>query len=202
MFSYHTLILTPWMAPHRVVSWERAMNMLVKGRIRVVDEYDDTLCRIREDRLRDFKPIAEAYRRRPGDGLGDIVVHVPSVVTLTSLTVTHKRGVKFSRVNVFVRDGFKCQYCGKRYTMRELNYDHVVPRRLGGKKAWENIVTSCYPCNDRKAGRTPEQAGMKLLKVPVRPKVLPLTIPTPGFVGVPESWKFYFHDLDMAVAVA
>ena len=202
MFSYQTLILTPWMAPHRVVSWKIAIGMLVKGKARVVHEYDDVLCRIREDRMRDFADIIAAYRRTPGDGQGDIVVCAPSVVSLTELPVTHKRGVKFSRLNVFIRDGFRCQYCGTRRPMRELNYDHVVPRRWGGKKAWENIVTSCYPCNDRKAGRTPEQAGMKLLKVPVRPKVLPITIPTPGFVGVPESWRYYFNESDLAVAVA
>ena len=86
-----------------------------------------------------------------------------------------KRGVKFSRNNVFARDDFRCQYCGARKSARELNYDHVVPRVQGGKTVWENIVASCYDCNGMKRGRTPEQAGMKLLRAPVKPRSLPMT---------------------------
>ena len=73
--------------------------------------------------------------------------------------------------------------------MRELNYDHVVPRVRGGKTEWENIVTSCYGCNDRKGSRTPEEAGMKLLRKPIKPKSLPLT---PVFhvdaSAIPPAW--------------
>jgi 5-methylcytosine-specific restriction endonuclease McrA len=58
--------------------------------------------------------------------------------------------------------------------MRALNYDHVLPRVRGGRTEWENIVTSCYACNDRKGSRTPEEAGMKLLRKPSKPKTLPV----------------------------
>jgi hypothetical protein len=75
--------------------------------------------------------------------------------------------------------------------MRDLNYDHVIPRRQGGKTDWDNIVTSCYPCNDRKADRTPAQAGMVLRKKPSRPKTLPMTTPAFAVNKVPESWLPY-----------
>jgi len=83
--------------------------------------------------------------------------------------------VHFSRVNVYTRDGFRCQYCGERKAMRDLNYDHVIARVRGGKTVWENIVTSCYACNDRKGSRTPEEAGMTLRGKPFKPSSLRVT---------------------------
>ena len=72
----------------------------------------------------------------------------------------------FTRFNVFLRDRFQCQYCGAR---GNLTFDHVTPRRLGGKTSWENIVTACAPCNMKKGGRTPKQAGMRVGMRPIRP---------------------------------
>jgi 5-methylcytosine-specific restriction endonuclease McrA len=101
--------------------------------------------------------------------------------------------VRFSRVNVYTRDGFRCQYCGEKKEMRDLNYDHVVPRVRGGKTVWENIVTSCYACNDRKGSRTPEEAGMKLPRKPFKPSSLPVTPVLPMRRGeMPEAWLPYF----------
>ena len=114
---------------------------------------------------------------------------VPSVAVLTTKVPNRKKGVKFSRVNVLTRDNFCCQYCGVQYPRRQLNYDHVIPRRLGGKTVWENIVSSCYACNSKKGGRTPEQARMTLLKRPVRPNYLPLAELAIQGETVPEDWK-------------
>jgi 5-methylcytosine-specific restriction endonuclease McrA len=84
-----------------------------------------------------------------------------------------------------------CQYCGVKLPMRQLNYDHVTPRVRGGKTVWENIVTSCYPCNDKKGHRTLEQAGMKLRRPPYRPKTLPMTNPLLGMQNIPALWQPY-----------
>jgi len=104
------------------------------------------------------------------------VLHSPRmsmVVPEVILHTTHKPGAKnakvrpkFSRRNVYVRDGHRCQYCGKRFRSEELNIDHVKPVSRGGKTTWTNTVLSCVPCNDKKANRTPEEAGMRLLKEP------------------------------------
>ena len=189
----HTLILTPWMSPHRVVSWTTAITLLFTGKINVLEAYDEVLGKIHEDRLKDFSALALASRRRQGDGLGDLIIQVPSVAMLCRPVATTKKGIKFSRINIYTRDGFRCQYCGQKKAMKDLNYDHVIPRKLGGKTDWTNIVTSCYACNDCKAGRTPEQAGMRLLKQPVRPKTLPMVSPLLPLHNVPEIWKFYLQ---------
>jgi len=120
----------------------------------------------------------------------DEEIRSPSV-SLRAPVVAIKRGVKFSRINVFTRDNFRCQYCGSRKPMRDLNYDHVIPRTHGGRTVWENIVTCCYPCNERKSCRTPEQSGMKLLRAPYRPKSLPISHLYLESHQVPPEWSGY-----------
>jgi hypothetical protein len=80
--------------------------------------------------------------------------------------IDQDRSPAFTRFNVFLRDGFTCQYCGQ---AGELTFDHVVPRSHGGRTTWENIVAACPPCNLRKGGRTPLQAGMPIRHAPRRP---------------------------------
>ena len=144
-----TLLLTPWMMPHKIIPWQTAVTMSFLGKVDVLEEYDEDI-------------------RSP-----TLAIKTPAVVRLKRPIGGMKRGVKFSRVNVFSRDDFRCQSCGTKRAVHELNYDHVVPRVQGGKTVWENIVTSCYDCNAQKRGRTPDQAGMKLLRAPVKPKALP-----------------------------
>ena len=102
----------------------------------------------------------------------DRVVHspswsmqVPSVIALRQF-VRPSEFPAFTRFNVFLRDRFACQYCGSPH---HLTFDHVIPRRLGGKTSWENVATACAPCNMKKGGRTPQQARMPLLIKPIRP---------------------------------
>ena len=94
-------------------------------------------------------------------------IRLPSVVSLKTY-VNHARKPAFTRFNVFLRDGFSCQYCGKS-DREDLTFDHVIPRRLGGRTTWENIITACAPCNMKKGGRTPKQAGMPVHQSPIRP---------------------------------
>jgi 5-methylcytosine-specific restriction endonuclease McrA len=163
-----TLLLTPWMMPHKIISWQTAVTMSFLGKVEVVAEYDE---QIRSTSL---------------------AIRAPAVVRLKRPMGGMKRGVKFSRINVFTRDEFRCQYCGERKGAQELNYDHVVPRVQGGLTVWENIVTSCYDCNARKRGRTPDQAGMKLLRRPVKPKWLPIATAIPRDPRrIPPAWSPY-----------
>jgi 5-methylcytosine-specific restriction endonuclease McrA len=164
------------MSPHRIVPWQHAAFLFVQNKIDVLESYDEVI-------------------RSPS-----IEFLLPSVARLKRPVAAFKKGVKFSRINVMTRDHFTCQYCGRQLAMKELNYDHVVPRIQGGKTVWENIVTSCYPCNDRKAGRTPEQAGMRLLKQPYRPKTLPMTSPLWPLNRVPEAWIPYLDPTAALIA--
>jgi len=201
-----TLILTKDYAPHKIVTGNRALMMLFQGKIRVVEEYAGTehvMGKIEVARQSEFKNVVQALGTRAEIGK-DLLIRLPSVASLIRGVGSVKRGVKFSRINVFTRDGFRCQYCGDRKKMAELNYDHVLPRRLGGKTNWDNIVAACYACNSFKADRTPEQAGMRLRKRPYKPKTLPMLGPRFDFKEVPVTWlpycASYFGEDETAVA--
>lgn len=170
--NYRTLLLNVAMVPQKSISWEDAVTLLYQKKAIVLEEYDETIS----------SPTRTWY--------------VPAVIKLTHSIRTNQKAIRFSRVNVLSRDNYRCQYCGARKTAKELNYDHVVPRRQGGKTTWENIVMSCFPCNERKGGRTPDEAGMKLLKHPARPHKLPLhtVFVIPG--EIPEPWKPYLQHLE------
>ena len=101
-------------------------------------------------------------------------LRVPEVIVLAEYDRLPSAAVSFSRRNVFKRDHWSCQYCGVQPGSEELTIDHVVPRSQGGTSTWDNCVLSCIDCNKRKADRTPQQAGMKLRKAPVRPRWKPL----------------------------
>jgi len=116
---------------------------------------------------------------------------IPSVIALRQY-VKPSEFPAFTRFNLFLRDRFTCQYCGSPH---QLTFDHVVPRRLGGRTSWENVTTACAPCNLRKGGRTPEQAGMPLLLKPIRPTSWHLqergrAFP-PGYLH--ETWRDWLY---------
>ena len=86
---------------------------------------------------------------------------LPSVIRVAYMIKRPRHERKLTRLEVFNRDQYTCQYCGKE--IRQLTLDHVIPRYRGGEHTWENVVSACVPCNRHKAGRTPEQAGMRLI---------------------------------------
>ena len=93
---------------------------------------------------------------------------IPSVIKLAYMVKRPRPKRKLTRFEVFNRDQYTCQYCGK--PTRQLTIDHVIPRYRGGKQTWENMVSACIPCNRRKAGRTPREAGMKIITPPRMPR--------------------------------
>jgi 5-methylcytosine-specific restriction endonuclease McrA len=93
----------------------------------------------------------------------------PSVVRILNYANIPYRGVVLTRHNIFRRDEFQCQYCG---SDSNLTLDHLIPRSKGGKSNWNNLVTACKACNAKKGDNTPEEAGMKLAKNPVKPSYL------------------------------
>jgi 5-methylcytosine-specific restriction endonuclease McrA len=92
-------------------------------------------------------------------------MQLPSVIALRQF-VRPSTHPAFTRFNLFLRDAFRCQYCGSGV---DLTFDHVRPRAQGGRTTWENVATACAPCNLRKGGRTPRQAGLRLHREPYRP---------------------------------
>ena len=98
--------------------------------------------------------------------------------------------VKLNRRNLFARDRNRCQYCGRVFPTNDLSIDHVLPRAQGGGDSWENLVCACIKCNAKKGGRTPEQANMKLIKKPERPKRNPIIALKLGHEKY-ASWKAF-----------
>ncbi|MDD5701625.1 MAG: HNH endonuclease [Dehalococcoidales bacterium] len=118
---------------------------------------------------------------------------LPTVIRMSYMIKRPRPQPKLTRVEIFNRDQYTCQYCGKQ--SRELTLDHVIPRHQGGRHTWENLVSACATCNRRKAGRTPEQARMKLLKIPVRPSgSIYLNIPL-HFVEAQKLWQKYLPQI-------
>jgi len=114
-----------------------------------------------------------------------LAVRVPSVIRLLEYRRIPHQTRALSRKNILLRDRNTCQYCGRRPPRAELNLDHVIPRSRGGVTNWENGVCSCVPGNRKKGGRTPDEARMRLLRHPNRPRW------TPFFRGPPRTGAFY-----------
>lgn len=101
-------------------------------------------------------------------------IQAPRIIRLMRYDRLPRNAVKFNRRNIFLRDEHRCQYCGERYSSARLSLDHIHPRSRGGGDTWENVVCACLTCNVRKGGRTPQEAGMRLLRPPVKPTRSPL----------------------------
>lgn len=163
-----TLVLNRHWQPVHVATVARSLTMLWNETALVVDPDDFQLytwADWSQLALREGEPFIRTVRFR---------FRVPEVLTLTHHDKPRQNAVTFSRRNLFKRDHTTCQYCGARPGSEELTIDHIVPRSQGGLTTWENCALACVPCNARKANRTPDQAGMKLRKVPIRPAWKPL----------------------------
>jgi len=164
-----TLVLNQGYEPIEIISWQRAITLLALDKVEVVAAYDAQIRAI------------------------SLIVQVPAVVRLRRAFRRHPRPVKFSRVNIYARDGYCCQYCGVRCAIDRLTYDHVVPRSRGGKTTWENIVSACDTCNARKSNRTPAEAKMALRSTPVRPSWMPSVQIRVSARSIPDAWRDYVY---------
>jgi 5-methylcytosine-specific restriction endonuclease McrA len=166
MLDSGVLVLNRSYQPIHVTSVKRAFALLYQGIARAID---------REYRLFDFQSWSALAADTHPDTVGTVSrrIRVPRVIVLLACEHLPRARVRFSRHNIYLRDGNRCQYCGRGFQRAELNLDHVIPRSRGGITTWENVVCSCVACNLRKGGRTPDEANMKLLRTPARPKWSP-----------------------------
>lgn len=165
----HALVLNASFEPLHIVPWQRAIQLLFQGKVEVIEESEQEIRTVR------------------------FTIKVPAVLRLINYVplARKKNIVRFSRANIFLRDNHVCQYCGHSFSKTHLTLDHVVPIVQGGRKCWENIVTACKPCNQRKGGRTPAQAGLQLVRRPRQPTWLPTASLSLGISRTPERWKIY-----------
>jgi len=159
-----TLLLNQGYQPIKAISWQRAICMHFLEKVDVLESYEWTIC----------SP--------------SIKLNAPAVVRLKYHSSTEPMRLRFSRGNIYARDDKTCQYCSKKHPPKDLTLDHVIPKSIGGRTTWTNIVTACSGCNTRKADRTPQQAGMKLLSKPVYPTVKSL-YSSIGGEEIPEQWN-------------
>ena len=147
--------------------WQEVVKSVFLERVDVVAEYDE-------------------FVHSPS-----ITMRLPSVIALREF-VKQDRQPAFTRFNVFLRDGFKCVYCGSH---EDLTVDHLIPRSKGGRTSWDNIVAACSPCNLRKGGRTPKQANMHLFETPIRPTSWQLQEHGRGFPPhyLHQSWRDWLY---------
>ncbi len=118
---------------------------------------------------------AETLENAEGEiSTANLSMPVPSVIRLMYLIRRPVLQRRLSRREIFLRDKYTCMYCGRE--TRQLTLDHVVPRYRGGAHTWENVVSACIACNHRKAGRTPQEAGMKLAEEPRPPRMNPYSL--------------------------
>jgi 5-methylcytosine-specific restriction endonuclease McrA len=169
MVDHPCLVLNQSYEPLNVCRARRAINLIFNGKAEMLE-----------------------------NGLGYIhtfntLYPIPSVIRLASMVKRPRPQPKLTRMEIFTRDHYTCQYCGKQ--SHQLTLDHVIPRKQGGKHTWENLVGACAACNRRKAGRTPEQAHMKLNKTPVQPASSPyINIPY-HFLNAQNLWQKYLPQI-------
>lgn len=137
------LVLNANFAPINVCTTKRAIVLVLSGKANLVLNGRGTI-----------QSVSRSYPR-------------PSIIRLGMMVKRPRPSVKLNKREIFRRDNYTCQYCGKRKI--NLTVDHVIPRRLGGNHTWENLVTACATCNHRKGGRIASQAGMHLLREPIMP---------------------------------
>jgi 5-methylcytosine-specific restriction endonuclease McrA len=147
------------------------------------------LCRTRRALVLVFRGKAEVLENSRGDIRSvSQTFPLPSVIRLGYLVKRPRHQRKLTKHEVFNRDRYTCQYCGLQ--TKDLTIDHVVPRRMGGRHNWENVVSACKSCNRRKGGHTPEEAGMTLVREPKAPRSTGFHLPY-RYLDTFMEWRKY-----------
>lgn len=202
VLDQQVLVLNRLWQPVNLCSARRAFSLLFLGHAEAVHTDPDRMFE-----THDAGSWLEISKNYDGPDLVHTVstsYRVPAIIVATRYDRLPRQEVKFSRQNVFLRDGHTCQYCGETHEPKKLNLDHVVPRDKGGKTTWENIVCSCIRCNTRKANKLPAEANMFPLKEPRPPKWRPLFSSANGGIGrfLHESWKHFIEPSPSRVTVS
>ncbi len=167
MKNWKVLKLDSSYRPIQVIDWTEAITMVFTGRANVVEYRDGCYARSASDKFQ-----------------------IPSVISINRYVKQARVTLRVSRRNLFIRDDYTCQYCSVRFPKGTLTIDHVTPKSAGGPKTWENIVTACRRCNQKKADHLPRDVGMFPKKTP--------RAPSPSMFynlveDVEDCWKIYLE---------
>ncbi|MFO0874538.1 MAG: HNH endonuclease [Phycisphaerales bacterium] len=189
------LVLNRVYAAIRVVDARKAFTLLAKEVAEVIAIEDGRYVNYDFATWAEVAAFQKQYEEHHHDWVrtARIVIAVPKIIRLFGYDRFPREHVKLNRRNIYARDGNRCQYCGDRFSTKELTLDHISPRVQGGDNSWTNLVCACVKCNARKGGRTPDQAGMKLIRRPVKPRRNPaitIRLGSPKY----QSWKAFLDE--------
>ncbi|MFZ2873167.1 MAG: HNH endonuclease [Phycisphaerales bacterium] len=193
----NVLVLNKAFAAMRVVPAKRAFSLLSRSIAEIIHVETDGAGAGRYltydlESWIEVSALAREMERERHDWVRTVrfEIAVPRIIRLLGYERLPAQSVKLNRRNLFARDRNRCQYCGRIYPTSDLSIDHVRPRAQGGGDSWENLVCACIKCNARKGGRTPDEAHMRLIRKPERPKRNPLIMLRLGNEKY-QSWRAF-----------
>ena len=156
--------------PLSLWSWQESVKAVFRGSVTVLSEYD----RVIHSPSQEFK--------------------LPSVLALKEYMPLSQKPA-FTRFNVFLRDGWRCQYCSGQFKTAQLTFDHVIPRSRGGRTSWDKIVAACKPCNTKKGAKMPHECHVHPLRAPRLPSIYELQETGRKFLPnfIHESWGDFLY---------
>lgn len=147
MNDFKTLKLDASFRPVEIIDAVEGLVLCLIGKAAAVETYTDEV----------INTVTEKFE-------------LPSVIALKRIVKFRFTTVTCKRANVIWRDENQCQYCANYFPSDKLTIDHVMPSSRGGKNTWLNLVTACKKCNQKKGDKTPDEAGMSLVRPPFKPK--------------------------------
>lgn len=189
------LVLNKLYMAIRVVSARRAFILLTKRLAEVIHVDDGRYVNYDFSTWQEVAEYQRQFERERHDWVRTVRCHiaVPRIIRLLGYDRLPEQAVRLNRRNLFARDRNQCQYCGKHFPTADLSIDHVIPKARGGTDTWENLVCACIWCNARKGGRTPGEAGLKLIREPRRPRRNPMISLRLGSEKY-QSWKAFLDE--------
>lgn len=162
--SAETLVLNKGWVPITTVSVKEALLLLFKNVAKAVNVDDYSTYDFES-----WADLGKVFKNGEFILTPRLKIPVPDVIVLETYCKIPSQSITFSRANLLQRDMYMCQYCSKQLTTKNFTIDHVIPRSKGGKSTWQNTAVCCGKCNYNKRDRTPEEAGMTLIKKPIEP---------------------------------
>lgn len=182
------LVLNADYTPLSIIHWERAIIWHIKYTENPKYGID----------------IVDFYKNDFIAGTSNKKYPIPCVAKTKRYFKSQTNTITFSRKNIFMRDDYTCQYCNRVYSVDKLTYDHVIPKSVwnyntGSPTSWTNIVTACVECNRKKGNKTPKQANMPLINLPIKPQKTSKYLPIAHQLfrikdNIPDEWKLYIPD--------
>lgn len=179
------LVLNKVWIPIRVISAKRCLKLVFADKASIVNPDDYSVYNWEDWQKMDSSNDEVSIKTTSG------TIKLPEVMVLLSYDKVFVRNLRLTKKNIYMRDEFKCQYTGDHISGKDADIDHIIPRSRGGKNTWENMVVCSKKINRQKADKTPEEAGLKLIRKPTRPKSEHLFIDPK--IEKPVSWDKFIR---------